>query len=153
MNEDTSSLSLLDSLDNGSGGGGDMWRGVGAGDIDTVTMVHSYHLPPDQELQPGDNTNLLLAQCDASLLQTDVSQPQIISFKKPIFCHHLSEMYHNRSMTDTHIITQGGQVLMCHSLVMGAASSMMKTAFVDASDKIVDSDHVILMPDFNTQEV
>ena len=178
------------------GPGGQVWRVGTSGALDSVQLVHSYNLPPEQEEQVieqeqavVDHTSILIDHHDQHINKhtdhnsvqnlnhedvkhhtiieevvqahtdsinpdhidpptglTQIVENPIYSFKKPVFYDCLKEYYTNCEFTDTVIICKGGSRKI-HSLIMGAASSMMKDIFADISNKILDSEMVILMPD------
>ena len=65
----------------------------------------------------------------------------------------MEDLYSSRQLADCVMIGQAGHVTRCHSLVIGAASSMLKIALHDASEKTNDTDFVLLMPDFTQHEL
>ena len=79
-------------------------------------------------------------------------QVPLISFNKPVFYDNLKQYFANCEFTDTVIVCRGG-TRKIHSFVLAAASSLMKEVFTDISQKILDSELVILMPEFEVAEL
>ena len=69
-----------------------------------------------------------------------------------MFLRQLSTFHASPNFSDSVIVTQGGSELPCHSLVLAAASSMMKHVFEEVQDKLMDSQFTILMPDHTLEE-
>ena len=69
-----------------------------------------------------------------------------------MFLRQLSSLHASPHLSDTVIVTQGRSELPCHSLVLAAASSMMKHVFEEVQDKLMESKFTILMPDHTLEE-
>ena len=69
-----------------------------------------------------------------------------------VFLRQLSTLHSSPKFSDTVIISRGGARLPGHSLVMAAASSMMKRVFEEVQDKLSDTQFTILMPDHTQLE-
>ena len=131
-----------------------------------VNIFHDYNLPPEQELHQQveiqvqhpqipqvEGASLLIGQHDEDNNLIGGDQLPIISFKQPIFCKHLGDYYQDRQLSDTVIVSRDGTHVRCHSLILAAASSMMKIVFDQTQDKIMEQEFVLLMPDFSHQEI
>lgn len=69
-----------------------------------------------------------------------------------VFLRHLPSLHTSPHLADTVIVTRSGAQLPCHSLVLAAASSMMKHVFEEVQDKLMDTQFTILMPDHTIEE-
>ena len=70
-----------------------------------------------------------------------------------VFLRQVSTLHASPLFSDTVIMTRGGAQLPSHSLVLAAASSMMKHVFEEVQDKLIDSQFTVLMPDHSLEEV
>ena len=81
---DVLGIPLLDGLGGDDGvGAGHVWR---TGNIDSLSLVHSYNLQPGQEIVMGQPTN-------RDVIQDTPDLSPIISFKRPIFYEGLHSLY------------------------------------------------------------
>ena len=109
---DVLGLPLLEGLGGGDEGqvvqltggeGGAVWRSA---NMESLTLVHSYNLPPPSQQEVAEQqeaARLLMDQCNQHLVQeksqsdsiavNNLDETSIISFKRPIFYEGLHHLY------------------------------------------------------------
>jgi len=118
---------------------------------------HVIHLQVPDQLQQHQVVQLQQQQQQEKLQLETISEEveqktQLVNLKKPVFFSELHSYYASSQHTDTVLQCSDGQKRV-HSIVLGAASSLFRFMFDEISEKILDSDYLICLPDLTVQEL
>ena len=89
------------------------------------------------------------AEVKLATVKTEI--PEKYNFHNQVFINQLQDFYNQEEYSDILVCCDKGETRRIHSLIVGAASSMMKQAFTDVSVRGMDCELIVLMPDTSVE--